>query len=127
MSRLDNRANEPLSDALFIPSASPTPLRSRQSRSKHTADISSPSLSSSSIAHRHNDTQPRSLKDALTFGESVEKAFKSLNVSEVTKLKIMLISFTAQKELWRSMFEELGLSTDAAKLISIIIRDAHRD
>lgn len=128
-SSLNSQASDPLSDDFFSPSTSPTPSRSQhQSRSTRTTDkmgsISSLSASSDSTARYRNDNSCLFLTDALTFGESVERALRSLGVSEVTQLRVLLISLTTKEKFWRSLFEELGLSPDAAALMTIIIRDA---
>jgi hypothetical protein len=42
-------------------------------------------------------------------------------VSENVILKVKLISVIAQKDLWVEMFQEVGLSEEAAGLVSVIL------
>lgn len=119
-----------------VGSAQSTPSRSSQSvRSRSTITSLSPATSFSSLTAispsaptlglrpRQVGAQVLTAADILDFGEGVEKAFTALrpHVSENVILKVKLISVIAQKDLWVEMFQEVGLSEEAAGLVSVIL------
>ena len=61
--------------------------------------------------------------DALTFNKLAEQAFAQLNVPENTVLKVKVVALVADEKDWIGMFQEVGLSKEAAVLISLILKD----
>jgi hypothetical protein len=65
----------------------------------------------------------RTAGEVLDFGRVAEEAFSGLDVSEATVLKVKIISLVADETLWAAMFQEVGLSRDAAGLVSVILQN----
>jgi hypothetical protein len=59
---------------------------------------------------------------AFDFGKVVEEALTTLNMSELDSIKVKLISVSAKEEFWPGMLREIGLSSDAASMLSLILK-----
>lgn len=60
--------------------------------------------------------------EALDFGRLVEDALTKVGASEITALKVKLISLVAEQDRWVDMFVNAGLPADAATLISLMLK-----